>query len=96
MFQDKPWKAAASINHIALLQIKAPMHNTEVDKGFFNCRVWLGGQAHADLVKHGVIHCDNIPALEQETITVTEADKVREEVEQGKRRATVNVSKLSH
>lgn len=55
VFRDKQWKAAASINLIALLQIghlgshsidklvnelrNAPMHNTEVDKGFFNCRV---------------------------------------------------------
>jgi len=71
---------------------EVPMHNTQEEKGFFNCRVWLG-QALADLVKYSVIHCDNIPALEKEAIH--EADKVKEAVEQGKSKAAVNVSKLS-
>ena len=107
-FQTKPWKAAASMNLIALLQIgqlgshpieqlikelsEVPLHNTKVDMGFFNCRVWLG-QALADFAKHGVIHCDNIPTLEEEAID--EADKVREAVEQGSSKAVVNISKLS-
>jgi hypothetical protein len=107
-FQSKPWKAAASISLIALLQIgqlgshsvealvkglsEVPLHNTQVEKGFFNCRVWLG-QALADLVKHGFIHCDSIPALEKEAID--EANKVKVAVEQGTSKAAVIVSKLS-
>jgi len=59
---------------------------------FFNCRVWLG-QALAELVKHGVIHCSNIPELEQEAIS--EANKVKEAVEQGKARAAIQVPKFS-
>jgi len=94
------------MNLIALLQIgqlgshsieelvkelsEVPMYNAQVEKGFFNCRVWLG-QALGDLVKNSVVHCDSIPALEQEAID--EADKVRDLVEQGMCSAAVNISK---
>ena len=71
---------------------KVPMHNTAEKDGFFNCRVWLG-QALAELVKHGVIHCSNIPELEQEAIS--EANKVKEAVELGKSGAAIQISKFS-
>ena len=68
------------------------MHNTAEKDGFFNCRVWLG-QALAELVKHGVIHCNNIPELEQEAIS--EANKVKEAVELGKSGVAIQISKFS-
>jgi len=108
-FEAKPWKAAASMSLISLLQIghlgehsieqlvkelsEVPMHNTHTQDGFFNCRVWLR-QALIDLVKNGVIQCNDIPQLEEEA--VHEANKVKEAVEQGTHPAAVNVSKLSH
>ena len=44
-------------------------------------------------MKHGVIPCDSIPALNQEAID--EADKVKEAVEPGLSKTAVIVSKLS-
>ena len=70
------------------------MHNIQVEKEFYNCRVWLG-QALIDFVKHNLFIATgySIPCVGARDYD--EANKVREAVEQGLSKAAVIVSKLS-
>ncbi|KAG7091275.1 hypothetical protein E1B28_010324 [Marasmius oreades] len=108
-FEAKPWNAATSQSLSALVQIgtlnkhtietltallKAiPMASPDEDRGaVFNCRIWVR-EAVRVLERNGVLKCDSVDALQAELLQY--AQENRENVEQGKGKATFHVSKVS-